>query len=143
MYMNSVVIGSGFGGIAAALRARAKKHNVTLIEKHDDLGGRARVFKKNGFTFDAGPTVITAPYLIDELSLELLFYENQPVSIELPITVDLEVIETEPGYKGDTAQGGTKPAVVETGLKLMVPLFIESGNVVKVDTRNDTYVSRV
>ena len=65
--MNSLVIGSGFGGIAAALRLRAKKHDVTLIEKHNDLGGRARVFKKNGFIFDGGPTVITAPYLIYEL----------------------------------------------------------------------------
>ena len=62
-----IVIGSGFGGIAAALRLRAKNYNVTLIEKHPDLGGRARVFKKNGFTFDGGPTVITAPYLINEL----------------------------------------------------------------------------
>ena len=62
-----IVIGSGFGGIAAALRLRAKKYKVTLIEKHQDLGGRARVFKKNGFTFDGGPTVITAPYLINEL----------------------------------------------------------------------------
>jgi phytoene desaturase len=65
--MKSIVIGSGFGGIAAALRLKAKKHNVVLIEKHPDLGGRARIFKKNGFTFDAGPTVITAPYLIEEL----------------------------------------------------------------------------
>ena len=65
--MNSVVVGSGFGGIAAALRLKAKNHNVTLVEKHHDLGGRARIFKKNGFTFDAGPTVITAPYLIEEL----------------------------------------------------------------------------
>ena len=65
--MNSIIIGSGFGGIAAALRLKAKGHNVTLIEKHNDLGGRARVFKKNGFTYDAGPTVITAPYLINEL----------------------------------------------------------------------------
>ena len=65
--MNSVVIGSGFGGIAAALRLKAKGHNVTLIEKHKDLGGRARVFKKNGFIYDGGPTVITAPYLINEL----------------------------------------------------------------------------
>jgi len=65
--MNSIVIGSGFGGIAAALRLRAKGHEVTIIEKHLDLGGRARVFKKNGFTFDGGPTVITAPYLINEL----------------------------------------------------------------------------
>jgi phytoene desaturase len=65
--MKSIVIGSGFGGIAAALRLKAKNHHVTLIEKHPDLGGRARIFKKNGFTFDAGPTVITAPYLIEEL----------------------------------------------------------------------------
>jgi len=65
--MNSVVIGSGFGGIAAALRLKAKGHGVTLIEKHKDLGGRARVFKRNGFTFDGGPTVITAPHLIHEL----------------------------------------------------------------------------
>ena len=65
--MNSIVIGSGFGGIAAALRLKAKGHKVTLVEKHNDLGGRARVFKKNGFIYDGGPTVITAPYLINEL----------------------------------------------------------------------------
>ena len=65
--MNSIVIGSGFGGIAAALRLKAKGHNVTLVEKHNDLGGRARVFKRNGFTYDGGPTVITAPHLINEL----------------------------------------------------------------------------
>ncbi len=65
--MNSIIIGSGFGGIAAALRLKAKGHNVTLVEKHNDLGGRARVFKRNGFIYDGGPTVITAPYLINEL----------------------------------------------------------------------------
>jgi phytoene desaturase len=62
-----IVIGSGFGGIAAALRMRAKGYQVTLLEKHPDLGGRARVFKKDGFTYDGGPTVITAPYLFEEL----------------------------------------------------------------------------
>jgi phytoene desaturase len=62
-----IIIGSGFGGIAAALRMRAKGYQVTLLEKHSDLGGRARVFKKNGFTYDGGPTVITAPYLFEEL----------------------------------------------------------------------------
>ncbi len=65
--MKTVVIGSGFGGIAAALRMKAKGHNVILLEKHKDLGGRARVFEKNGFKFDGGPTVITAPNLIYEL----------------------------------------------------------------------------
>ena len=67
MNKKSIIIGSGFGGIAAALRLKAKGHDVTLIEKHSDLGGRARVFKKKGFTFDGGPTVITAPHLINEL----------------------------------------------------------------------------
>ena len=62
-----VVIGSGFGGLASALRMRAKGFDVTLVEKHPDLGGRARVFKKDKFTYDGGPTVITAPYLFDEL----------------------------------------------------------------------------
>ena len=62
-----IVVGSGFGGLASALRLRAKGYDVTLIEKHPDLGGRARVFKKGSFTYDGGPTVITAPYLFEEL----------------------------------------------------------------------------
>ena len=62
-----VIIGSGFGGLASALRMRAKGYDITLVEKHPDLGGRARVFKKGDFTYDGGPTVITAPYLFEEL----------------------------------------------------------------------------
>ncbi|MDC1095988.1 phytoene desaturase family protein [Pelagibacteraceae bacterium] len=64
-----IIIGSGFGGLASALRMRAKGFDVTLVEKHPDLGGRARVFKRGEFTYDGGPTVITAPYLFDELFL--------------------------------------------------------------------------
>tara|TARA_Y100001970_G_scaffold246295_1_gene314080 strand:+ start:533 stop:1999 length:1467 start_codon:yes stop_codon:yes gene_type:complete len=62
-----IVIGSGFGGLASALRLKAKGYEVTLLEKHPDLGGRARVFKKGSFIYDGGPTVITAPYLFEEL----------------------------------------------------------------------------
>ena len=62
-----LVIGSGFGGLASALRMRAKGYEVTLVEKHKDLGGRARVFRKDEFVFDGGPTVITAPYLFEDL----------------------------------------------------------------------------
>ena len=62
-----IIVGSGFGGLASALRLRAKGFDVTLVEKHSDLGGRARVFKKGSFTYDGGPTVITAPYLFEEL----------------------------------------------------------------------------
>ncbi len=62
-----IVIGSGFGGLAASLRLKAKGYDVTLVEKHQDLGGRARVFRKGNFIYDGGPTVITAPYLFEEL----------------------------------------------------------------------------
>ena len=63
----AVVIGSGFGGLAAAVRLRAKGYDVRVLEALEQPGGRARVFRQDGFTFDAGPTVITAPYLIAEL----------------------------------------------------------------------------
>lgn len=67
MKKSAIVIGSGFGGISSALRLKALGYDVSVYEKLNQLGGRARVFKKNGFTFDAGPTVITAPFLFDEL----------------------------------------------------------------------------
>ena len=104
--MNSVVIGSGFGGIAAALRLKAKGHEVTLVEKHPDLGGRARVFKRNGFTYDGGPTVITAPYLINEL-FEL--FEKDPKDyIDLaPLKIWYQFIfedNSKFNYSGDEAE---------------------------------------
>ena len=76
-----IVIGSGFGGLAAALRLKAKGFKVTLLEKHPDLGGRARVFKKDQFIYDGGPTVITAPYLFEEL-LGLHYYLSLSVYIQ-------------------------------------------------------------
>ena len=97
--MNSIVIGSGFGGMAAALRLKAKGHNVTLVEKHEDLGGRARVFKKNGFTFDGGPTVITAPYLIDELFE--LFNKNSKDYLEIKSLKTWYQFVFEDGFKFD------------------------------------------
>ncbi len=101
--MNSLVIGSGFGGIAAAIRLKAKGHQVKLIEKHPDLGGRARVFKKNGFIFDAGPTVITAPFLINELFE--LFNKNPKDYIKLtPLKIWYQFIfedQTKFNYSGN------------------------------------------
>src|SRR5579883_3391017 len=67
MSLNTIVIGSGFGGLAAAIRLQAQGHQVTLLEKRDKPGGRAYVYEQDGFTFDGGPTIITAPWLIQEL----------------------------------------------------------------------------
>ena len=65
--INTLVVGGGFGGIAAALRCKAMGHNVTIIDKLSKLGGRAQVIERNGYKYDTGPTVITAPFLIEEL----------------------------------------------------------------------------
>jgi len=82
-------------------------------------------------------------YLKEGMELSLSMHEGQPVEIELPVTVELEVTETVPGVKGDTATGATKRATLETGLVIQVPLFVEEGDVVRVDTRTGEYLTRV
>ncbi len=81
-------------------------------------------------------------YLKEGMSLELSSYKGDFIGIEIPITVELEVAETDPGFKGDTAASGTKPATLETGLVVQVPLFVEKGTVIKVDTRSGSYLER-
>ena len=81
-------------------------------------------------------------YLIEQTNVDLVLFRENPVAIEMPITVELEVTETVPGFKGDTAQGGTKPATLETGLVVNVPMFVAQGEKIKVDTRTGNYLSR-
>lgn len=82
-------------------------------------------------------------YLIEEMTVDLVFFQDVPIAIDLPITVDLKVADSPPGLKGDTASGATKPATLETGLLIQVPLFVNEGETVKVDTRSGSYLSRV
>jgi elongation factor P len=82
-------------------------------------------------------------FLKDGMTLEVVSYQGEPIDIELPTTVDLEVSYTEPGFAGDTATGATKSATLETGLKVQVPLFVDVGDVIRVDTRTNSYVTRV
>jgi elongation factor P len=81
-------------------------------------------------------------YLIENLNLKVLFFNQQPVTAELPNFVELTVAQAEPGVKGDTASGGSKPATLESGAVIQVPLFINEGDRVKVDTRTGTYIER-
>lgn len=81
-------------------------------------------------------------YLKEGNAVELSSYKDKIVGITMPITVELEIAETDPGFKGDTATAGTKPAKLETGLTIQVPIFINEGDVVKVDTRSGTYLER-
>jgi elongation factor P len=81
-------------------------------------------------------------YLKEGMSLQIASYKDKLVGVELPITVELKVTETGPSFKGDTASAGTKPATLETGLTIQVPMFINEGDTVKVDTRSGSYLER-
>jgi elongation factor P len=82
------------------------------------------------------------PYLKDQQTIEVQTYEDEPIGAELPPNVDLQVVQTDPGFRGDTASGGTKPAVLETGVTVNVPLFVNEGDVIRVDTRTGQYLER-
>ena len=84
-----------------------------------------------------------AGYLKEGDSLHLALYEGRPISLELPTSVELDVTEAEPGVRGDRSSAGTKPVTVETGLVVQVPLFVEKGDRIKVDTRSGEYMTRV
>ncbi|MCX7770690.1 MAG: elongation factor P [Proteobacteria bacterium] len=82
-------------------------------------------------------------YLMENMNVRILFFQGNPIGIELPTFVELKVVETVPGIKGDTVSGGGKPAKLETGATIQVPLFINEGDVIKIDTRTGTYIERV
>lgn len=83
------------------------------------------------------------PYMKENDVIDLLTYNGEPIDVELPTSVVLGVTQTDPGFKGDTATGGTKPATLETGLTVTVPLFVSEGDQLKVDTRTGEYIERV
>ena len=84
-----------------------------------------------------------ARFLLDNSPVQVSFHDGEPLFAELPVSVELTVQHTDPGLQGDRSTGGTKPATLETGAEVQVPLFIETGNVVKIDTRDGSYLSRV
>ena len=85
----------------------------------------------------------TSLFLKENLEVKLTFFEGEPIDIELPTTIDVDVVQAEPSVRGDTATGVTKKVKTVTGLEVDVPAFVEVGNVIRVDTRNGAYVTRV
>jgi elongation factor P len=85
----------------------------------------------------------TAQYLKDGMTLDRTSYQGETMGVELPVTVDLAVVDTEPGFAGDTQSGARKPATTETGLVVQVPIFVEQGDTIRVDTRTGEYQTRL
>lgn len=82
-------------------------------------------------------------FIKENMNVHVLYYKGQPITVEPPMFVELRVVETEPPFKGDTASGGTKPAILETGATIKVPFHIVEGDIIKVDTRTGEYVERI
>ena len=124
------------------VRARLEMRNTQYLYNDGDL-----YYFMDEETFEQVPVSSSqlgdkVDYLKEGMSLQLSSYRGELVGVELPITVDLEVTETGPGFKGDTATAGTKPATLETGITIQVPLFINQGDIIRVDTRSGTYIER-
>src|SRR5680860_1577539 len=95
------------------------------------------------FTYRKSQLGENVDLLKDNTVVKILLYHDEPIAVELPVFMELKVVETDPGIRGDTASGGTKLAVVETGAAVKVPLYLEAGEVIKIDTRTRAYVERV
>jgi elongation factor P len=123
--------------------ARLDSHNAQYLYQDSGLYYFMDVesFEQTPLTADQLGSAIN--YLKEGMTLEMLSYKGEMVGVELPTAVELEVSETGPGFKGDTATPGGKPATLETGIVIQVPLFINSSDVVKVDTRTGEYLERV
>jgi elongation factor P len=82
-------------------------------------------------------------FLKENMEVKILFYSDSPISVEVPMFVELAIVKTDPGFKGDTASGGSKPAVLESGVTVKVPFHLNEGDIIKIDTRTSEYIERV
>jgi translation elongation factor P len=123
-------------------QARLERHPMQFLYAQDD-----EYFLMNVSTFDqvgVPKSLIGAPvkYLKDGMEVSVVDYNGAIIGVEVPFFVELEVVNTDPGVRGDTASGGSKPAELETGAVIQVPFFVNIGDRVKVDTRTDAYLER-
>ena len=124
-------------------KARIDRRDFTFLYK-DDLGYNFM----DGETYEqmsVAEQIVAdnADFLTDGMTVRIAMFEGTPVDIELPTSVELEITFSEPGIKGDRVSGATKPATLSTGRVIQVPLFVDQGDVVKVDTRTGSYITRV
>jgi elongation factor P len=124
-------------------RVRLDQRDVQYLYSDGDLHYVMDKDSYEQFPLSSRELGVAVDYLKDGMELEVLMHEGQPVGVEMPLNVVLKVLQTDPGFKGDTATGGSKPATLETGLTIQVPLFVNQGDTIRVDTRDGSYIERV
>ena len=124
-------------------RAFLDKRQVQFLYRDGDSFHFMDTESYEQFEMSGGKLDDAARYLTDGMLLDRTTYEGETIGVELPVSVELRVVETEPGFAGDTQSGARKPATTETGLVLQVPLFVSAGDVIRIDTRTGEYQTRV
>jgi elongation factor P len=124
-------------------RASMEKRPVQFLYRDDSDYHFMDTDTYDQFVLSAEQLGETAPYLKDGMTLDRTSYQGETIGVELPVTVDLEVVDTEPGFAGDTQSGARKPATTETGLVVQVPIFVGPGDTIRIDTRTGEYQTRV
>ena len=124
------------------VRARLELRDMQYLYRDGDLHYfmDQESFEQTSLSTDQLGEAIS--YMKESMSLQISYYKEEVIGVELPITVELAITATDPGFKGDTATGGTKPATLETGITVQVPLFVNQGDAIKVDTRTGAYMER-
>ncbi len=122
---------------------RLERQHVQFLYREDDHFNFMDTESFDQITLNETTVAEAAKFFREQDVIDLLTYDGEPIDIELPSSVVLSITQTDPGFKGDTATGGTKPATLETGLVVNVPLFLSEGDQVKVDTRSGEYIERV
>ena len=141
--LSGKVVDKTFNAGVKVETANVDKRNMTYL--YNDGSGFIFMDVDNYEQFTVGEATVgeTAGYLLENQAAVVALHEGNPIYVELPASVILEITYTEPGLQGDRSTGGTKPATLETGLEIQVPLFVEQGTKVKVDTRTGDYLGRV
>jgi len=135
-------VDKSFQATAKLARARVERSKVQFLYKDGDLYHFMHTDTYDQVVLSGNQVGDAVNYLSENAECELLAYGDEPIGVELPAAVVLAVVESEPGIKGDTASGTTKPAKMETGLIVNVPLFVNPGDRLKVDTRSGAYLER-
>ncbi len=123
-------------------KAHLERKEMEFLYREDDLFHLMDLETYEQITIPGDKIGAGVKYLKENDRLNVLMHGEEVVGVDLPVTVVLKVADTEPGLKGDTASGATKPATMETGLVIQVPLFVNSGDLIKIDTRSGNYIER-
>lgn len=141
--INNTILNKNFKGAEKIKKASIEQKKYQFLYREKDRYVFMEMENFEQIYLEENQLGKTKNFLREGAEYDIVFYENKPINIKLPIKMDFKVIKTEPATRGDTVSKATKKATIETGFTLSVPLFIQEGEIIKIDTRSGKYLERV